>query len=195
MEDHPRLRVVGEAGGGIEAIELAERLNPDVILLDMAMPELNGLEAAERIRRVAPAAKLIMLSMHSDEAYVRQALRAGARGYLLKDAEDLDLAQAVLAVVGGQTYLSPGAAEVLATAFQSGRAEAADDPLDRLTRREKEVLQLVAEGKSNKEVAALLGISPNTVAVHRANLMETLGVRGTAELVLFAVKRGMVKAG
>lgn len=193
LEDHPRLQVVGEAGTGLEAIELAQKLHPDLLLLDIAMPELSGLEAAEKIGRLEPRIKLIILSMYSDEAYVRQALRLGVKGFLLKDALDLDLAQAVLAVAGGQTYLSPGVAQILVNAFQEGRAEAADDPYDRLTLREKEVLQLVAQGKSNKDIAGLLHISPNTVAVHRANLMETLNLHGTAELVLFAVKKGLVR--
>lgn len=193
LEDHPRIQVVGEAGSGLEAIELAQSLRPHVLLLDITMPELNGLEAAERIVRLAPAVKLVVLSMHADEAYVRQALRLGVKGYLLKDAPDLDLAQTVLAVAQGQTCLSPAVAAILAEAFRQGRADAADDPYERLTLREKQVLHLVAQGKANKDIAALLAISPNTVAVHRANLMATLGVHGTAELVLFAVKRGLVR--
>ncbi len=193
LEDNARLKVVGEGGTGLEAIALAEELRPDIMLLDMAMPELNGMEAAEKISRLQPQIKLIILSMYSDEAYVRQALRVGVKGYLLKDALDLDLAQAVLRVAQGHTYLSPGISDLLVTAFQKGNAEAADDPYERLTLREKQVLQLVAQGNSNKEIAQLLNISPNTVAVHRANLMETLGIHRTAELVLYAVKKGFIK--
>lgn len=193
LEDDPRIQVVGEAGSGLEAVEMAQSLHPHVLLLDISMPELSGLEAAEELARAVPEVKLLVLSMYSDEAYVRQALRLGAKGYLLKDAANLDLAQAVMAVAQGQTYLSPEVARILAQAFQQGRTQAADDPYERLTLREKQILQLVGQGKANKEIASLLSISPNTVAVHRANLMATLGVHGTAELVLFAVKRGLVK--
>lgn len=193
LEDDPRIQVVGEAGSGLEAVEMAQNLHPHVLLLDISMPELSGLEAAEELARAVPEVKLLVLSMYSDEAYVRQALRLGAKGYLLKDAANLDLAQAVMAVAQGQTYLSPEVARILAQAFQQGRTQAADDPYERLTLREKQILQLVGQGKANKEIASLLSISPNTVAVHRANLMATLGVHGTAELVLFAVKRGLVK--
>lgn len=193
LEDSSAIAVVGEGGTGLEAVELAEKLQPDVMLLDMAMPELNGIEAAEEIARQWPRIKLVVLSMYSDEAYVRQALRVGVKGYLLKDALDLDLAQAVLTVAGGKPFLSPGIAEMLLETFRGGKEEAPDDPYERLTLREKQVLQLVAQGKSNKEIAQLLEISPNTVAVHRANLMETLGLHRTAELVLYAVKKGFVR--
>ncbi|MHB8733773.1 MAG: response regulator [Terriglobales bacterium] len=193
LEDNPRLEVVGEGRSGVEAVELAEALRPDVMLLDMAMPELNGLEAATQILRRQPQSKLIILSMYSDEAYVRQALRLGVKGYLLKDAVDLDLPATVEAVAGGETCLSPAVAVIMASAFRDGTLAAPDDPFERLTPREKQVLQLVAQGKSNKEIAHLLKISPNTVAVHRANLMDALGIHGTAELVLFAVKKGFVK--
>lgn len=193
LEDNAAIAVVGEGGTGLEAVELAQNLQPDVMLLDMAMPELNGIEAAEEIARQWPKIKLVVLSMYSDEAYVRQALRVGAKGYLLKDALDLDLAQAVLTVAGGKPFLSPGIAEMLLETFRGGKEEQPDDPYERLTLREKQVLQLVAQGKSNKEIAQLLEISPNTVAVHRANLMETLGLHRTAELVLYAVKKGFVR--
>lgn len=193
LEDSSSITVVGEGGTGLEAVELAAKLQPDVMLLDMAMPELNGIEAAEEIARQWPRIKLVVLSMYSDEAYVRQALRVGVKGYLLKDALDLDLAQAVLTVAGGKPFLSPGIAEMLLETFRGGKEEQPDDPYERLTLREKQVLQLVAQGKSNKEIAQLLEISPNTVAVHRANLMETLGLHRTAELVLYAVKKGFVR--
>lgn len=193
LEDNAAIAVVGEGGTGLEAVELAQNLQPDVMLLDMAMPELNGIEAAEEIARQWPKIKLVVLSMYSDEAYVRQALRVGVKGYLLKDALDLDLAQAVLTVAGGKPFLSPGIAEMLLETFRGGKEEQPDDPYERLTLREKQVLQLVAQGKSNKEIAQLLEISPNTVAVHRANLMETLGLHRTAELVLYAVKKGFVR--
>jgi DNA-binding NarL/FixJ family response regulator len=193
LEDNPRIKVVAEGGTGLEAIEIARRLKPDVIVLDMAMPELNGIEAAEKILRLSPQARIMILSMYSDEAYVRQAMRVGVKGYVLKDALDLDLANAVVSIAEGKPYLSPGVAQVLMEVVAEGRQSTSDDPYDRLTLREKEVLQMVAQGKSNKEIAQLLGISPNTVAVHRANLMETLGIHRTAELVLYAVKKGFVK--
>lgn len=193
LEDNARIQVVAEGGTGLEALEIAARLKPDVMVLDMGLPELNGIEAAEKIARSDPHVKLMILSMYSDEAYVRQALKIGIKGYVLKDALDLDLAQAVLTIAEGRAYLSPGVAQIVVDSFKEGRRDQPDDPYERLTLREKQVLQLVAEGKSNKEIAELLKISPNTVAVHRANLMETLGVHRTAELVLYAVKRGFVK--
>jgi DNA-binding NarL/FixJ family response regulator len=193
LEDNPRIQVIAEGGTGLEALEIARKHRPDVMVLDMGLPELNGIEAAEKIARSEPQIKLMILSMYSDEAYVRQALKVGVKGYVLKDALDLDLAQAVLTVAEGRAYLSPGVAQIVVDSFKEGRRDQPDDPYERLTLREKQVLQLVAEGKSNKEIAELLKISPNTVAVHRANLMETLGVHRTAELVLYAVKRGFVK--
>lgn len=192
LEDDARLEVAGEAGTGLEAIALCRELRPDLALLDLAMPELNGLAAAEEIRRTAPEIKVILLSMHADTAHLRQALRAGVQGYVLKDAADLDLAAAVLAVAAGGTFWSPAIAAMMATLLRQPADEAAD-PWDQLTLREREVLQLVAAGKSNKEAAALLGISPNTVAVHRANVMAALGLRGTAEMALYAVKKGLIQ--
>ncbi len=193
LEDHPRIRVLAEGRTGLDAVELARVHHPDVMLLDMAMPELNGIEAAEQIVRMDPRIKLMILSMYAEESYVRQALRVGIKGYLLKDALDLDLAQAVLAVAAGQSYLSPGIAALLIEAVREGREGEPDDPFERLTQREKQILQLVAESCSNKEIGQRLGISPNTVAVHRANLMQTLGLHRTAELVLYAVKKGLIK--
>lgn len=192
LEDDARLEVAGEAGTGLEAIALCRELRPDLALLDLAMPELNGLAAAEEIRRTAPEIKVILLSMHADTAHLRQALRAGVQGYVLKDAADLDLAAAVLAVAAGGAFWSPAIAAMMAGLLRQPPDEAAD-PLDQLTLREREVLQLVAAGKSNKEAAALLGISPNTVAVHRANVMAALGLRGTAEMALYAVKKGLIQ--
>ncbi len=193
LEDNPRIKVVGEGRTGREAVELAQRHHPDVILLDMVMPELNGIEAAEQIRRLDPRIRMMILSMYSDELYVRAALRAGVRGYVLKDAHDLDLAQAVLTVAKDQPYLSPGVAAVLLDVVQEGREATVDDPYQRLTQREKQILQMVAEGNSSKEIAQLLGISPKTVAVHRDNLMQTLNIHGVAQLALYAVKKGLVK--
>lgn len=193
LEDDPRIAVVGEAGTGLAAIQLAKELKPDIIVMDLLMPELGGLEASAEILKSDPGVKILILSMYSNPAYVRKALALGAKGYILKDAIQVDLTRAILALAEGSTYLSPGISDLLIEQMRSGPGEAkAPDPYDRLTLREKEVLQLIAEGKSNKEVAGLLNISANTVAVHRAHLMETLGIHRTAELVLYAVKKGLI---
>jgi two-component system, NarL family, response regulator NreC len=157
------------------------------------MPELNGIEAAEQISRLDPRIRIIIVSMYSDESYVRQAMRVGVKGYVLKNALEIDLAQAVLTVAEGRSYLSPDVAAVLMSVVQGRQEPAADDPYQRLTQRERQILQMVAEGRSNKEIARLLDISPKTVATHRNNLMETLNIRGTAQLALYAVKKGLVK--
>ncbi len=194
LEDDSRIEVVGEGRTGLDAIELARKLHPDVMLLDMAMPELNGIEAAEQISRLDPNIRQMIVSIYSDEAHVRQAFRIGVKGYVLKDALHIDLAQAVLTVAEGRPYLSPGVAAVLMDVVQ-GRQESSDrDPYEKLTQRERQILQMVAEGRSNKEVAQLLDITPKTVAIHRANLMRKLNVHGTAQLALYAVKKGMVRA-
>ena len=155
------------------------------------MPELGGLEATAEILKADPRTKVLILSMYSNEAYVRKAFEAGAKGYILKNAIEIDLTRAIFALVEGGSYLSPAISSLVIEGFKSGK-EATQDPYERLTLREKEVLLLIAEGKSNKEIATLLKISVNTVAVHRARVMETLGLHRTAELVLFAVKRGLI---
>ncbi len=184
IEDDPGLRVVGEAAGGGEAVELARRLRPQVIVMDMYMPEMDGIEATREILKTQPDAAVLILSMYSQENYVRSAFEAGARGYILKNAIEIDLAGAIKDVAAGRQVLDPGLA-----AAQAGK----DDSLDRLTHRERQILQFIAEGHSNKEIAALLNLSVNTVAVHRANLMDALGLHGTAELVLYAIRKGLVK--
>ena len=189
LEDESDLAVVGEAGSGLEAIELVKTLQPDVVVMDMAMPEMNGLHAAREILKQRASTRILILSMYSDEQYVRNALDAGVHGYILKGALETDMIRAVAA---GQQYLSPELASVLIRALQSKTGTADDDPYERLTQREKQVLQLIAHGKSNKEIAVLLDLSVNTVAVHRANLMNTLQIHKAAELVLYAVKRGLV---
>ena len=182
LEDEPDIVVVGEAGGGAEAIELDRQLEPDVVVLDLGMPEINGLHAAIDIVRRRPARRILMLSMHSDPQYVRNAFDAGVKGYILKNALETDLIRAVRTIAGGGEFLSPELANV----------PEPDDPFARLSAREIQVLRLIALGRSNKEIAALLGVSANTVAVHRTNLMATLGIHKAAELVLIAVKKGLV---
>ena len=194
LEDDSRIEVVGEGRTGLDAVELARKLHPDVMLLDMAMPELNGIEAAEQISRLDPNIRLMIVSIYSDEAHVRQAFRIGVKGYVLKDALHIDLAQAVLTVAEGRPYLSPGVAAVLMDLAQGRQESSAHDPYEMLTQRERQILQMVAEGRSNKEVAQLLEITPKTVAIHRANLMRKLNVHGTAQLALYAVKKGLVRA-
>lgn len=185
LEDEADMEVVGEAGNGIEAIELAESLRPDLIVLDMAMPELDGLQAIHEIVRRAPATKILILSMYDEPRYVRNAIRSGAHGYLLKNALDVGLAEGVRAVAAGRRYLSKSLESIELD------ADELDDPLERLTNRERQILQLVAQARSNKDIARILGISVNTVNVHRTNLMKTLNLHSTAELVLFGVKHGL----
>jgi len=192
LDDDPDLTVVGEASNGTDAIALVKKTDPDVVVMDMAMPEMSGLHATMEIIKQRPGTKVLILSMYSDEQYVRNALDAGAKGYILKSAIENDLTRAVKAVAAGEQYLAPELSSVLIRAIQTGSFEKASDPYDRLTQREKQVLQLIAHGKSNKEIAVMLDLSVNTVAVHRANLMSALGVHKTAELVLFAVKKGLV---
>jgi DNA-binding NarL/FixJ family response regulator len=181
LEDDPSIAVVGEAGNGEEAVRMVEALKPDVVVMDAAMPGIGGLAATRAILARDPTAKILMLSMHSEETLVRQALESGARGYILKNALDLDLAAAVARIAAGETVVDPLV-----------RPEPADRPSKRLTPRELEVLQLICNGLSNRETAAALGLSMNTVAVHRANIMNTLGVHKTAELVVYAIQNGLV---
>ncbi|HEV2499433.1 MAG TPA: response regulator transcription factor [Terriglobia bacterium] len=194
LEDDPRITVVGEAPTGVQAIALAKELKPDVAVLDLSMPELGGIEAAGEILKANPSIKILILSMYSNEAYVRKAFAVGAKGYMLKDAIELDLTRAVFSLAEGKAYMSPGISNLVIEGLRTGAMqEDSGDLYEQLSMREKEVLQLIAQGKSNKEVAALLNISVNTVAVHRARMMETLGLHRTAELVLYAVKKGLVQ--
>jgi DNA-binding NarL/FixJ family response regulator len=194
LEDDPKITVIGEARTGLEAIEQCKTLKPEVVIMDLSMPELGGLEATAEILKADPAVKILILSMYSNDAYIRKAFELGAKGYMLKNALELDLNRAVKALAEGEAYFSPAISHIVLESMKTGSfSEAAQDPYDRLTLREKEVLQLIAQGKSNKEVAVLLNISVNTVAVHRARLMETLGLHRTAELVLFAVRKGLVQ--
>jgi DNA-binding NarL/FixJ family response regulator len=177
------MRVVGEASNGVEAIHMAHELKPQVVVMDLSMPQLDGVQATKEIVKSLPETQVLILSMHSDDNYVRNALDAGARGYLLKSAIDVDLVGAVKEVSEGKRYIGSGLKYV---------AHEQEDELHRLTAREKQVLQLIAQGRSNKEIAALLELSVNTVSVHRANLMEKMNIHRTAELVLFAIRKGLV---
>ncbi|MGA2077839.1 MAG: response regulator transcription factor [Terriglobia bacterium] len=194
LEDDPRITVVGEARTGIEAIEQCKELKPDVVVMDLSMPELGGLEATAEVLKANPQIKVVILSMYSNEAYVRKAFELGAKGYILKNAIEVDLTRAVMALAEGQAYFSPGVSHIVLESMKAGTFQGtSQDPYEKLTLREKEVLQLIAQGKSNKEIATLLNISVNTVAVHRARVMETLDLHRTAELVLFAVKKGLIQ--
>jgi DNA-binding NarL/FixJ family response regulator len=184
----PDMQIVGEAGNGREAVELAEKLKPDVVVMDVAMPELNGIEATRRLIASTPRARVLALSMHKDSVYVREILRAGARGYLLKDSVDSDLLSAVRAVAKGDGYLSPGVSDAVLTDYRRH----VTDPLDLLTSREREVLQMIAEGKTNKEIATSLELSVYTVEAHRGRVMEKLNLHSTGELVRFALRNGLI---
>ncbi|HZP03228.1 MAG TPA: response regulator transcription factor [Terriglobia bacterium] len=193
LEDEPRIAVVGEASTGLSAIEQCRQLKPDIVVMDLSMPELGGLEATAEILKELPDTKVLILSMYSNEAYVRKAFEVGAKGYILKNAIEVDLTRAIIAIAEGGAYMSPGISNLLIESLKAGTFhDQSQEPYERLTLREKEVLQLIAQGKSNKEIAALLNISVNTVAVHRAHVMETLGMHKTAELVLYAVKKGLI---
>ena len=183
--------VVAEASDGIEAVERTLATSPDVVVLDIGMPRLSGLEAVRRIRREAPRVRVLVLTMHEEEEYVVHLVKAGASGYLVKDSAATELLAAVRALARGQGYLGPYAAKVLAEQYR--RPEEAADPYGALTPREREVFHLVVEGKTTKELAKLLGISPKTAENHRARLMEKLGVHNTAELVRYAARRGLLE--
>ena len=194
LEDDPGITVVGEARTGLEAIEQCKELKPDIVVMDLSMPELGGLEATAEVLKANPQIKILILSMYSNEAYVRKAFELGAKGYILKNAIEVDLTRAVMALAEGQAYFSPGVSHIVLESMKAGTFQGtSQDPYEKLTLREKEVLQLIAQGKSNKEIATLLNISVNTVAVHRARVMETLNLHRTAELVLFAVKKGLIQ--
>jgi two-component system response regulator NreC len=191
LEERPDFTVIAEASSGLEAIEMAERFQPDVAILDIGMKELNGIEVTSQILRRFPKTAILILSMHSDERYVIRALNAGARGYLLKDSVEEDLVRAIQAVHEDRSFFSPAVAKILAEGFARS-ATAVEDRYDLLTERERQIYQLLAEGNSNKEVAARLGLSLHTVETHRTRLMEKLDVHSSAELVLSAVRRGII---
>jgi DNA-binding NarL/FixJ family response regulator len=182
LEEDPGISVVGEASDGHEAVLEACRLRPAVVVMDFALPSMNGAVATRHILKSCPATAVLVLSMHSDTSYVRTCLEAGAKGYLLKNAMDLELVQAVKRVAANECVLDPRLGLIA--------AEPPGQPV--LTTRELEVLQLIVNGRSNKEIATVLGLSANTVAVHRANIMQTLAIHNTAELVVYAIRRGLV---
>jgi DNA-binding NarL/FixJ family response regulator len=182
LEDESDMEVVGEAGNGEDAVKLAKALLPQVIVMDCALPGMNGLDATRQIIEDTPESSVLMLSMHSENTWVRQAIDAGAKGYMLKDAMDLELGSAIRKVAAGETVFDP---KVEQRSPLKGERNA-------LTPRELEVLQMIVDGKSNKEIAVVLDLSANTVAVHRANIMNTLGIHKTAELVVYAIRAGLV---
>jgi len=184
----PDFEVVGEAANGKDAVDLAGSLQPDVIVMDVSMPELSGIEATRRIGEVSPKARVLALSMHRDSVYVREILRAGARGYILKEAQESELLGAIRAVGKGDGYLSPAVSDAVLNDYRKH----VTDPLDLLTAREREVLQHIAEGKTNKEIAVFLGLSVYTVEAHRGRLMEKLNLHSTGELVRFALRNGLI---
>jgi two-component system response regulator NreC len=184
----PDMEIVGEAGNGREAVELTERLKPDIVVMDVAMPELNGIEATRRVAASVPHTRVIALSMHKDSVYVREVLRAGARGYLLKDSGSADLVAAVRAVAQGEGYLSPA----ISNAVLDDYRKHVSNPIDLLTSREREVLQMLAEGKTNKEIAGVLNLSVYTVDAHRGRIMEKLNLHSINELTRFAVRNGLI---
>ena len=182
------MEIVGEAGNGREAVEQAEQLRPDIVVMDVAMPELNGIEATRRLAASVPHTRVVALSMHKDSVYVREILRAGARGYLLKDSGASDLVSAIRAVAGGESYLSPAVSNAVLDDYRRH----VTNPIDLLTSREREVLQMLAEGKTNKEIAVVLNLSVYTVDAHRGRIMEKLNVHSINELVRFAVRNGLI---
>jgi DNA-binding NarL/FixJ family response regulator len=188
LSAQPDMEVAGEATNGREAVESAAALKPDIVVMDVSMPELNGIEATRRIAEVSPRTRVLALSMHKDSVYVREILRAGARGYLLKDASDADLVSAVRAIARGEGYLSPAVSDAVLSDYRKH----VTNPVDLLSSREREVLQLIAEGKTNKEIANSLNLSVYTVEAHRGRIMEKLNLHSTGELVKFAIRNGLI---
>ena len=187
------LTVVGEAGDGREAVAMAESLKPDVVVMDIGMPTLNGIEAAHQVREKLQETQIVMLSMHADEGYVLRALKAGAKAYLLKDSAEPDLARAIRAAADGKSFFSPAVGRVLLEDYvRKLQRTGGEDSYDLLSPREREILQLVAEGKSSKEIANLLNLSVYTVETHRARVMQKLNLRGIPELILYAVRKGII---
>lgn len=193
LESQPEFCVVGEAADGRQAVEQAERTKPDVAVLDIAMPRLSGTEAAQRIGEMLPSTAIVMLSMHSDEGYVLRALKAGAKGYLLKDSAEGDLIEAIKSVSEGKTFFSPSITKMLVEDYVLAiRTRGVEDSYELLTSREREILQLLAEGASNRGIAASLNLSTYTIETHRRNVLEKLQLHSLAELTLYAVRKGLI---
>ena len=192
LEAEPEFRIVGEAGDGLEALEMLERLQPDVLVLDLMMPGMNGLEVTRQASQRSPRTGIVILSMHTNEAYVLEALRAGAKAYVLKSSTSDELVSAVREAAVGRRYLSSPLSEHAIEAYTQRAEAAAMDPYEMLTTREREVLQLAAEGHTSAEIAARLSISPRTAETHRANLMRKLSLRTQADLIRYALRRGIV---
>ncbi len=193
LGDNPDWEVVGQASTGREAVQLVLDIEPDVAIIDIGMPQLNGIEASRQLTRRLPSLHVLILSMYSDEAYITQALQAGAQGYLLKDSADVELMRAVTAVAAGKSYFSPAVARVMLDDYVRHLAQKGlTDRYDSLSEREREVFQLVAEGHTTKAIADLLSLSPATVETHRTHIFQKLDLKSTAELVLYAVRRGVI---
>lgn len=193
LESQPGFKVVAEAADGRQTVALAEEHLPNVVVLDVAMPNLNGIEAARQIAAKLPQTAIVILSMHSDESYVLRALKAGARAYLLKDSAEDDLINAVRAVNAGKAFFSPLISKMLVEYFMRQLQEReVEDSYELLTTREREILQLLAEGKSNKEIATVLNLSPHTVETHRGNILQKLNLHSVPELILYAVRKGVI---
>jgi DNA-binding NarL/FixJ family response regulator len=193
LEREAGFRVIGEAGDGREAVVLAEKLKPDVVVLDIAMPNLNGIEAARQICDKLPGAAVVILSMHSDESYVLRALKSGARAYLLKDSAVADLITAIKSVTEGKAFFSPAISRMIVEDYmRKMRDRDVEDSYELLTPREREILQLLAEGKSSKDIAAILCLSLYTVETHRSNILRKLNLHNTPELILYAVRKGVI---
>jgi two-component system response regulator NreC len=192
LEAEPHFRVVGEAGDGLEVVRLVERLRPDVLVLDMMMPALNGIEVARQVKKRSPKTHVVILSMHKDESYVVEALKNGASAYVLKDSSADELLKAVREAIAGRRYLSPPLSDSAIEAYADRSGGAAMDPYESLSTREREVLQLAAEGRTNPEMGKRLFISHRTVEIHRANMMKKLGLRSHADLIRYAVKKGIL---
>jgi two-component system response regulator NreC len=193
LEPQPDFAIVAEAADGRECVQLAEESSPDVVMMDIAMPTMNGIEATRRILTANPSIGVVILSMHQDESYVLQSLNAGAKGYLLKDSPREDILEAIRSVAAGRAFLSRKVSRLLQEDYiEQLRSRGLDDTFDLLTDREREILQLLAEGRANKEVATLLNISPTTVETHRGHILRKLSLHGTADLILYAVRKKII---
>ncbi len=193
LAHNPEFEIVAEACDGLEAVEVAERVRPDVAVMDISMPNLDGLEATRRIFSTLPGTQIVLLTVHADESYLLGALKAGARGYVLKSSAESEIVEAVRAVSSGKAYFSPKVSRILADEYlRDLQAQNVGDPYDLLTSRERQILQLLAEGQSNKDIANLLDLSPTTVICHRQHIFQKLGFHNVADLILYAIRKGIV---